>query len=37
MHVLPGSHDDGVYKHASMMDSHLDYSMVERPQPEHVS
>ena len=37
MHVLPSSHGTGVFKHAAPVDSHIDYGMVDLPNPDHVS
>ena len=36
MHMLPKSHDSGFYKHAVGTEQHIDYSMVDTPQPEDV-
>ena len=35
--VLPYSHKDGVYKHDSDSSGHIDYSMLEKPNPDDVS
>lgn len=37
MHMLPGSHGGGVYKHAAPLEHHIDYSMVDLPKPDDVS
>ncbi len=37
MHMLPKSHDSGFYKHHAGSKFHIDYTMVDTPQPEDVS
>jgi len=37
MHVLPGSHGRGFYKHEASVDFHIDYGMVDLPNADDVS
>ena len=37
MHVLPGSHKDGVYKHDSDSNVYIEYGMVQKPNQDDVS
>jgi len=36
MHVLPGSHGRGFYKHEASVDFHIDYGMVDLPNADDV-
>lgn len=36
MHMLPKSHNSGFYKHSADSKFHIDYTMVDTPQPEDV-
>ena len=36
MHVLPNSHGRGVYKHDAASEFHIDYGMVDLPNPNDV-
>ena len=37
MHMLPKSQNSGFYKHAANSKFHIDYTMVDTPNPEDVS
>jgi len=36
MHLLPGSHGRGFYKHEASVDFHIDYGMVDLPNADDV-
>ena len=37
MHMLPASHGNGYFKHAAPEGHHIDYHMVDLPNPDDVS
>ena len=37
MHVLPGCHKTGVWEHSAAVDFHIDYGMVDTPDPSKVT